>query len=698
MQTSNPLLNNAGLPAWELIRAEHVEPAVTAMLANCEAALNRIEREAANCQDAVSVWNQVCTPLEDINQAVHRTWGPVRHLNSVMNTPELRVAYEKMQPAVVAFGLRLSQSEPIFRALKTSHVHGWSQLDSAQQRIIDKQILGAELSGVGLSGESKERFNAIEKQLSALSTRFSNNVLDATKAWELVLSSPEEADGLPEHILQLASQSWNSAKSEKADWQKGPWRITLDVPSMGPFMEYSTRRDLREKVWRANITTASDGTNDNTGLIKEILRLRREKAALLGRSNYAQLSLASKMAPGVDAVRTLLEDLATRSKPAAIREMDEMRAFAKAEGCTYELTDWDIPFWAKRMQEKKLGLREEELLPYFPMPVVLDGLFKLVHRLFGVSVEDATDSVTKWHPDVRFYRVKDETGQEVAAFWFDAYSRPANKRGGAWMDRCVDRRVVKDPVTGKTSKTIPVAYLTCNGTPPVGARPSLMTFGEAETLFHEFGHGLQHMLTQVDYSEASGIRNIEWDAVELPSQFMENWLYDRPTLRSVTKHVDTGVQIPEALMDKIIQGKTFRAAWMMLRQLQFALTDLELHDRWDPSSDESPFDVESRIVKRVSVLPPRPENRFLCKFGHIFAGGYAAGYYSYKWAEVLSADAFGAFEDVGLSNDDAVKKTGRRFRDTVLAMGGSRPPMEVFKQFRGREPSPDALLRHNGLS
>jgi len=709
IHTENPLLARTGIPAWDQIKPEHVTPAVDAVLAESRDALAKVEQAAS---ETTNVWQEVCAPLELVQQRLHRTWGPVRHLNGVMNTAELRAVFEQNIPKIVAFGLQSAQSLPVFNALKRlrGQPAEWDKLSPTQRRIIEKQILSAELSGVGLSGHAKDRFNEIERELSQSGTKFSNNVLDSSKAFELVLTKTEEIAGLPDHALELGHQNWRNAQAAKpnaepvdakaSNWQMGPWRFTLDEPSYGPFMEFAQRRDLREKFYRARIARASTGELNNAPLMTKILELRREKAKLLGFKTYAELSVATKMAPSVDAVYGTLRELLAKSKKAGKTEMDSLRAFAKAHGEREEIIDWDLPYWAERMREETLGLREEELLPYFPMPIVLSGLFALVKRIFGVTVTAADGEAPVWHPDVRFFRIRDERGNPIAAFYFDAFSRPATKRGGAWMDRCLDRRV-ETLTNGKHEVQLPIAHLTCNGTPPIGNKPSLMSFSEVRTLFHEFGHGLQHMLTTVDHSEASGIRNVEWDAVELPSQFMENWLYDRATLASVTAHVETSEPLPDILIDKIIAARTYRAGYAMLRQLHFALTDLELHHKFNPETSagsETPFDVDMRIARDVSILPPRPENRFLCSFMHIFSGGYAAGYYSYKWAEVLSADAFAAFEEAGLDRANEVASIGRRFRDTVLALGGSRPPLEVFAMFRGRPPSPDALIRHAGFS
>jgi oligopeptidase A len=617
----------------------------------------------------------------------------------VKNNEALRQAHQTVQPEVVQFSLRFGQSPALYQGLKALQASDtWHTLDAAQQRIVEKLIEDAELSGVGLHGEERQRFNAIQQELAELSTQFSNHVLDATKAFSCTLTTQEDIAGLPASLLSLAAHTAREAGTPGATPEHGPWRITLDFPSFAPFMEHSQRRDLRETLYRAFISRASTGSEDNTPLICRILQLRQEKAALLGYRTYAELSLASKMAPDVTAVERLLEELRQASFAAAAQDLDDLKTFASIQGAPEagDLRLWDVAFWAERLREHRYAFNDEELRPYFPLPRVLDGLFALAERLFGVRFVPADGEAPVWHPDVRFFRVYDAQGADVAAFYLDPYSRPAEKRGGAWMDECVGRSSLL--AVDNQAIRLPVAYLICNQTPPVDGKPSLMTFQEVTTLFHEFGHGLQHMLTTVNYGLASGIRNVEWDAVELPSQFMENWCYHRDTLLGLSGHVDTGAPLPGDLYEKICAARNYRAGSQMLRQLYFAFLDLALHHNYDPHGPESIFQVQERIAKITTVLPPLPEDRFLCSFGHIFSGGYAAGYYSYKWAEVLSADAFGAFEEAGLEDVEAVASTGRRYRETILALGGSRHPMEVFHEFRGREPSTAALLRHSGLA
>jgi oligopeptidase A len=690
--TANPLLIGKGLPPFDQIQTEHIVPGMTALLTDLEADLSNLE---ANLKPT---WSGLVEPLDRIRERLSWSWGIVGHLMGVKNSSELRTAYETIQPQVVQFYNRFGQSQPIYQAFKTLQSSSdWKTLEVAQQRIVDAAIQDAELSGVGLGGAEREQFNAIELELAELSTQFSNHVLDATKAFSLTLTTPEDIEGLPPSLLSLAAQAARATGEEQATAETGPWLITLDFPSFGPFMQHSKRRDLREKVYRAYISRASSGDLDNNPLIERILHLRKQKAQLLGFESFAQLSLARKMAPNVDAVAALLEELRSPSYPAAVQELEELKAFAAHRGApeAQDLKHWDISFWSERQREARFAFNAEELRPYFPLPQVLEGLFKLAQRLFGVVITPADGLAPVWHPDVRYFQVSLEQGAAIAHFYLDPYSRPAEKRGGAWMDECIGRAKITE--NGHTETRLPVAYLVCNQTPPVDGKPSLMTFMEVETLFHEFGHGLQHMLTQVDYAAAAGISNVEWDAVELPSQFMENWCYDRPTLLNLGRHYETGEPLPDHYYQKLLAARNYMSATAMLRQLHFSLLDLELHHIYQPNGPESIRQVRDRLAKTTTVLPPLPEDAFLCGFGHIFAGGYAAGYYSYKWAEVLSADAFAAFEEAGLEDETAIAATGHRFRDTILALGGSQHPMDVFKAFRGREPSTEPLLRHSGL-
>lgn len=688
---ANPLLIKHGLPAYDRILPEHIESAVDAVLVRCREILKQVEGSTE------ASWSALMEPMEEVDQLFEYGWSPVGHLLSVANSDPLREAHDAAMPKIVEFSLQLRQSEAIYRklvALRDSEQ--WSGCSSAQQRIITRMIQSAEQSGISLTGKDRDRFNEIEQELTQLSTDFSNNLLDATRAYHLDLTDVADVEGLPVSLRRLTAAAWTRAEENKekpaATAEAGPWRITLDHPSFGPFMEHCRNRELRESVYRAYITRAGSGDTDNTPLIAQILKLKKEQATLLGFECYADLSLSRKMAGDVAAVQQMFDRLLAASHEVAKRELEEITDLAQKNGHVGPLSHWDVAFWSERLREQRFSFTDEQLRPYFSLDRVLSGLFELCHRLFGMTVKSVDGKAPIWNPDVRYYEVYDESRKQIAGFYLDPYSRPKDKRGGAWMADCIARSVTPN------GTRLPVAHLVCNSTPPADDVPSLMTFREVETLFHEFGHGLQHMLTTVDLRDAAGISGVEWDAVELPSQFMENWCLHRPTLMTMAIHYQTGEALPEDLFQKLRQSKTFRAATIMLRQLQLGMTDMALHYGFDPNGSESPFDIERRVLSITSLLPPLPESRFLCSFGHIFAGGYSAGYYSYKWAEVLSADAFGAFEDAGLDDENTVAKTGRKFRDTILAQGGSRHPMDIFRDFRGREPDPDALLRHCGLS
>ncbi|MEA5535261.1 M3 family metallopeptidase [Crocosphaera sp. XPORK-15E] len=684
--TNNPLLIGKGLPPFDQIKAEQVIPAMTELLPELDSKLTEFEASVTPS------WEGLVEPLTEIEEKLTWTWGIIGHLMGVKNSPELREAYEKVQPQVVEFINKLSQSKPIYQAFKTlKESEAFNSLENAQKRIVETAIREAELSGVGLTVEKRKKFNQIQLEMAEISTKFSNHVLDATKAFKLKLTTEKEVEGLPASLLSLAAQTARTEGEENATPEAGPWVITLDYPSYIPFMKYSTQKDLREKVYKASISRASSGELDNNPLIERILELRKEQSQLLGYDTYAEVSLARKMAPNVEAVETLLEELRKVSYNAAVKDLETLKTFAKND----DLQPWDVSFWAEKQREILFNFTAEELRPYFPLPQVLDGLFTLAKRIFGVTIIAADGEVPVWQEDIRYFQVNNEAGEAIAHFYLDPYSRPAEKRGGAWMNDCIGRAKIR--LEEQFTTRLPVAYLICNQTPPVDGKPSLMTFEEVTTLFHEFGHGLQHMLTKVDYPGAAGINNVEWDAVELPSQFMENWCYDKATLFNMAKHYETGETLPEHYYNKLIAARNYMSGSAMLRQLHFSFLDLELHHRYQPNGNETPAQVRERIAEKTTVMKPLPEDAFLCSFGHIFAGGYAAGYYSYKWAEVLSADAFSAFEEAGLEDEKAVSETGKRFRDTVLALGGSLHPMEVFKAFRGREPKTEPLLKHSGL-
>lgn len=690
MDSNNPLSRRTGLPAFDQIKAEHVRPAVTDMLASAHEFLE----QAVSAEEGD--WDAVMRPLGEIDLLFEYVWSPVSHLLSVANSDELREAHEACLPEIVQFGLKISQSKPLYDRFKVLRDKADElNLDEGQRRILDSSILSAEQSGIALSDEDQATFNEISERMSQLTTDFSNNVLDATKAWSLEIKDKSAAEGWPTSLKRMAAAAWNATAAEdcdqKATPEDGPWKITLEAPSFGPFMEHCRDSSLREKVYLAYVTRASSGEHDNSGLITDILKLRKQKCDLLGYDSFAALSLSRKMAPDADAVQSMFDELLQASFEVGKQELVELTEFAQQAGHKGELKHSDVGFWAERMREAKYSFTDEELRPYFSLEKVMDGLFQLCSRLFGITINPADGEAPIWDESVRYFHVLNEAGEHIAGFYLDPYSRPKNKRGGAWMNDCIGRSVTADETR------LPVAHLICNGTPPVDGVPALMTFREVETLFHEFGHGLQHMLTTVDYRDVAGISGVEWDAVELPSQFMENWCYHKPTLMGMAVHYETGEVLPDDLYEKICQARTYRAASGMLRQLQFGMTDMLLHSSFDPAGSQTAFEAFEEVAARTSPMPPHPQNRFLCSFQHIFAGGYAAGYYSYKWAEVLSADAFAAFEEVGLDNEAAIQETGRRFRDTVLSLGGSRHPMDVYREFRGRNPDTRALLRHNDL-
>ena len=674
---ANPLLAHGERPHFRAITADHVEPAIRQLIAAQDTAFTALE------STATPTWSGLIEPLRRLAEPLGFAWGVVNHLLAVRNSAALRAAHEAVQADVVAAAMRLGQSAVIHGKLIALRDDPAQKLDGAQRRVVDGLIRDGELSGIALAGAQRERFNQIAVELSDLATRFQNQLLDATKSFALDLKDPAEVDGLPPMARAQAAQAARGAGMDQATAEAGPWRITLEPSLFMAFMEHATRSDLRERLYRAFITRASQPPHDNAPLIRRILAARREQSALLGFPSFAAQSTAQKMAGSVEQVDALLDRIRRVARPAAEREWRDLQAFARTASGDAGLTlrHWDVAFWAERQREAKYDYSEEALRAYFPFERVLDGLFALVGRLFGVSVRPA--SFETWHDDVRAFEVLDGD-QVIAGFFLDPFSRPAEKRGGAWMDVCLDRCI------DARGRRLPVAYLVCNQAPPVDGKPSQMSFSEVETLFHEFGHGLQHLLTRIDHPEVAGINRVEWDAVELPSQFMENWCYHRETITALSRHVDTGASLPADLFAKICAARTYRAGSAFLRQVAFATMDLRLHELADLDRYD---ETVAAVWEANAVLKPLPEDRFLCGFSHIFAGGYAAGYFSYKWAEVLSADAFGAFEEAGLDDPVALTATGRRFRETILALGGGTHPAEVFRAFRGRDPEPDALLK-----
>ena len=685
--SNNPLWNNEGLPLFDQIKPEHVVPATRAVIAQTEKALIELEKNLS------PTWDGLMKAQEALWAPFGNVWGPICHMLSVQNSDELRKAYEEVQQEVVKIGLRAGQSKPIYQGLiALKNGSEWAKLDYGQQRAVELQIRSAEHSGIALEGDNLARFNEISEEVSKINTDFSNAVLDSSKAFELIITDSADIAGWPESFKALGAQSYSQANDgAEATSKAGPWRVSLDFPSYGPFMKHSQNRLQREKVYRAFISRASSGDFDNTPRMAQIVSLYNEEANLLGYDTYAELSLACKMAPNVAAVEQMTNELYEAALPFGKQDLADLQKFAAENGCDHDLKHWDISFWSERQREQLFNYTDDELRPYFPLPKVLDGLFGLCKRLFGIRIEQADGDAPVWHKDVMYFNVYDEEEKHIANFYLDSFSRPAEKSGGAWMNICQNRMWVGDKLR------IPTVYLICNQTPPVGDKPSLMSFYEVETLYHEFGHGLQAMLTTVDHTDVAGINGVDWDSVELASQFMENWCYHKPTLLAMTAHIDTGEQLPVELFDKICAAKNYRSGSAMLRQLAFGETDMYLYHYYNPEKDGSIYDVQYRFSKKSSAMEPMKEDRFLASFSHIFCGGYSAGYYSYKWSEVLSADAFAAFEEGGLDSEKTSAELGRKYRDTVLALGGSKAPMEVFKEFRGREPKTDALLRHSGL-
>ncbi|MDT0619253.1 M3 family metallopeptidase [Salinisphaera sp. P385] len=682
MTDTNPLLNmldGTGLPPFADIRPEHAEPAIDQLTAEARIA---VEQSAAAAGHAD--WDHVVAPLEAAEDRLSRAFAPVRHLHSVMDSPDWRAAFDACLPKLTAFHTELGQHRGLFEAVNAiAEGDEYARLNDAQRKVVDDARRNFRLSGVALEGADRERFAEIAQRLSSLSNRFQQNLLDATQAWSRQVTKAGELAGLPQSALDLLAQ--NAANKELDGWL-----LTLDAPSFMAVNTYAENRELRREIYTAFSTRASDqgpqaGEFDNSALMEEILALRHEQAQLLGYDNYAAYSLATKMARDADEVESFLQDMARRTRPLAERELAELTEFAHERNGLDKLEAWDVGYYMDQLRQARYQLSAEDLRPYFPASRVIDGLFGVVERLYGVRIQ-AELGVDTWHADVTAYAIRDPDGNDRGYFYLDPYAREG-KRGGAWMDECRVRRRVADTVQ------LPVAFLTCNFTPPVDGADARLTHDEVLTLFHEFGHGLHHLLTRIDYAEISGINGVEWDAVELPSQFMENWCWEREALDLFARHADTGKPLPDELFQRMQASRHFLAGWMMLRQVEFSLFDLRLHRDIDPAHGIDVQGTLDAVRREVCVLQPPAFNRFAHGFGHIFAGGYAAGYYSYKWAEVLSADAFAAFEETDLFDRD----TGRRFLTEILERGGSRPALDSFKAFRGREPAIEPLLRQNGL-
>jgi len=673
----NPILKSAScnLPLFDDIKPEHVLPAL-------EQTLGAARRTVAGLTElADPTWDSLMMPLEALDERLSRIWGPVVHLNAVCDSDALRPVYQQGVAKMAEWGAELAQNEALYAAMKKVRERDdFATLSNERQQVLEHALRDFRLSGAELAGQEKDRFKAIKMRMSELTTTFEQHVLDATRSFELHLTDEADLPGLPESVRGAARQR---AEADK----KAGWLFTLDAPSYIPFLQYAERRDLREQMYTAFVTRASFGELDNAPIIDELLGLRAEAAALLGFKHYSAYSLAAKMANDMDEVTGFMRQLARKGKPAAEKEVAELKAFAASELGLAELAAWDAPFASEKLRLKTYAISQEELKPWFSDHQVITGMFKLVEKLYGIVIKENND-VPTWHETVRFFDVVDHHGQKIASFYLDPYARP-HKRGGAWMDECIVRWRKQDG-----SLQLPVAYLVCNFDMPVGDKPALWTHDEVTTLFHEFGHGLHHMLTQGVELGVSGIRGVPWDAVELPSQFMENFCWERSVVDLFARHYETGKTLPDDLFDKMLAAKNFHSAMQMLRQIEFSLFDILLHSEYEPGSDETVQDVLDKVRNEVAVMRPPAFNKFQNSFSHIFAGGYAAGYYSYKWAEVLSADVYAAFEEEGVLNTE----TAQRFRQQVLSVGGSRDIMDAFIAFRGRKPTVDALLRHTGLA
>ncbi|WP_294901339.1 oligopeptidase A [Tatumella sp. UBA2305] len=677
---TNPLLTSFTLPPFSLIKPEHVVPAVTQALQDCRATVEKVV-----AQGGPYTWNTLCEPLAETDDRLGRLFSPVSHLNSVKNSPELREAYEQVLPLLSEYGTWVGQHEGLYQAyVSLKQGDSYASLNTAQKKAVDNALRDFELSGIGLPKDKQQRYGEIAARLSEIGAAYSNNVLDATMGWSKLITDESGLAGMPESALAAAK-----AQAEAKE-QQG-WLLTLDIPSYLPVMTYCENQALREEMYRAYSTRASDqgpnaGKWDNGPLIEEELALRHEFAQLLGFGSFAEKSLATKMAKSPQHVLDFLTDLAKRARPQGEKELVQLREFAKTHYNVDTLEPWDITFYAEKQKQYLYTISDEQLRPYFPENKAVSGLFEVVKRIYGITAKERKD-VDVWHPDVRFFELYDETGDLRGSFYLDLYARE-HKRGGAWMDDCVGRMRKAD---GSLQK--PVAYLTCNFNRPLNGKPALFTHDEVITLFHEFGHGLHHMLTEIETAGVSGISGVPWDAVELPSQFMENWCWEPEALAFISGHYETGEPLPQELLEKMLAAKNYNAAMFILRQLEFGLFDFRLHAEYDPAKGARLLETLQEVKKQVSVVPSPSWGRFPHAFSHVFAGGYAAGYYSYLWADVLAADAYSRFEEEGIFN----RETGQSFLDNILSRGGSEEPMVLFSRFRGREPQLDAMLEHYGI-
>ncbi|MGF1710851.1 oligopeptidase A [Vibrio kagoshimensis] len=677
---SNPLLTFTDLPPFSKISPEHVKPAVEQVIADCRKKIEQVLEGNTS-----PTWDNLVAPIDEVDDRLGRIWSPVSHMNSVVNSDELRDAYESCLPILSEYGTWVGQHKGLFEAYKSIKASDeFATLTQAQKKTITDALRDFELSGIGLPADEQYRYGEISKRMSELGSQFSNNVLDATMGWSKHITDVAELAGMPESALAAAKATAESKELEG-------YLLTLDIPSYLPVMTYCDSQELRRELYEAYVTRASDrgpnaGKWDNSELITEQLKLRHEIARMLGFTTYSEKSLSTKMAETSDQVLGFLNNLAVKAKPQGEKEVEELRQFAEKEFGVANLELWDIAYYSEKQKQNLFEISDEELRPYFPEAKAVSGLFEVLNRVFGMSVKERTD-VDTWHESVRFFDIFDATNTLRGSFYLDLYARE-HKRGGAWMDDCRGRRI-----TESGELQTPVAYLTCNFNKPVGDKPALFTHDEVVTLFHEFGHGIHHMLTQVEAGAVAGINGVPWDAVELPSQFLENWCWEEEALAFISGHFETGEALPKEMLEKMLAAKNFQSAMFILRQLELGLFDFTLHAEYDPEIGARVLETLQDVKAKVAVLPSVEWNRFSHSFGHIFAGGYSAGYYSYLWAEVLSADAFSAFEEEGIFNE----ATGQRFLNNILEMGGSEEPMELFKRFRGREPQIDAMLRHAGI-
>ncbi len=692
METS--IFNYGELPEFNKFTSDRINQEFPSVLEKIKQDFKKTEKFLSNYLEQENLeWDKVINPLNEVNETLRWSWGVISHLNGVKNSESLREIYSKFLPEIINLSNKFGQSKMIFNAL--IKLKETNNFDEVKNRILDKEIIEMEHRGISLNIANQKEFNNISEKLGELSTNFSNNVLDATNSWFLILNDKSQIDGVPERVLELMSISAHEylRKEGEADTKNGPWKLSLDIPTYTAFMTYANNRNLRERLYKAFVSRASHGEKNNTQIIEEILSLRTQQAKLLGYKSWAELSLSTKMAKEIKNVEKLLEELRKPAFKTAKNELVLLNKFSKDNGFpnSENLQSWDISYWSELLRKEKLNLDQESLRPWFPLNDVLKGLFKLSEKLFDIKVIEAINEAPIWNDDVLFFNILNKDDEKIASFYLDPFSRPESKRGGAWMDECLNKSNI-----GRN--TLPVAYLVCNQTPPSKDKPSLMSFDEVQTLFHEFGHGLQHMLTTVNLPQAAGINNIEWDAVELPSQFMENWCFHKNTLLNIAKHYKTGEKLSDENFEKLVKNRTFNCGMATLRQLHFAITDIRLHSNIYSNQGKNSDEIRKEIARNTTVIEPIQEDKFLCSFSHIFAGGYSAGYYSYKWAEVLSADAFSMFEEADLENNQNIKVIGKKFKDTILSLGGSFSPLEVFKLFRGREPKTDSLIRHLGLS